>query len=89
MKADKTEISRAILATLSLTRGHLLLLSNLWDHVVLATARRAQREDFEAALGDLTASGHIKSVPGELPGEEDRWVLGEAGEVWAVKNRPR
>jgi hypothetical protein len=29
----------------------------------------------------------IKRVPSDLPGGEDRWVLGEAGEVWAVRHR--
>lgn len=90
MKPDpelKQRVSRTILKTLALSRGHLLFESSLWDNVVVTVRPRPEEAMFKAVLMELQEAGMAKSLPGDLPGDPPRWLLDERGEAWVAKNR--
>jgi hypothetical protein len=82
----KQRVSRVVLKTLALSRGHLLFEDVLVLSVRMSVRPRPDDELIKEVLTELSEQGLAKSLPGDLPGDPRRWLLDERGEAWAAKN---
>jgi hypothetical protein len=83
---QKQNVSRVILKTLALSRGHLLFEDVLKDNVRISVRPRPEDEVITEVLDELKETGMAQALPGDLPGDPQRWLLAERGEAWAAKN---
>lgn len=84
---QKQSVSRVILKTLALSRGHLLFQDVLMDNVRISVRPRPEDEVIKEVLEELRETGMAQALPGDVPGDPPRWLLAERGEAWAAKNQ--
>lgn len=85
---DKAAISKAVLSVLNLTKGYPLDQGVLMEHLAERLKPLPPLTLIEEVLKELEGEALAKSLPGELPGADKRWILGDRGEAWVAKNRP-